>query len=176
MRKKLGSWFTVIEEGMNGRTTMFDDPEEAHRRGDEYLAPCLSSHRPLDLVIIMLGTNDLKNKFRLTPKQIAEGMETLLRITAASGAGVFGSPNVLLICPPHIGRETSFPEFSGVREKSKQLSAHYAGLAEKYGCRFFDAADIIHESDLPDGVHLDTRAHERLGLKAADIAGDILKQ
>ncbi|MBQ9959278.1 MAG: acylhydrolase, partial [Oscillospiraceae bacterium] len=61
----LGSDYTVIEEGLNSRTTVWDDPVEMHKNGYTYLMPCLQTHRPLDLVIIMLGTNDLERRFHV---------------------------------------------------------------------------------------------------------------
>lgn len=66
LKRTLGEGYHVIEEGLNGRTTVWDDPIEGYKNGREYLIPCLESHRPLDLVIIMLGTNNLKKRFSLT--------------------------------------------------------------------------------------------------------------
>ncbi len=80
LQNKLVGGFSVIEEGLNGRTTIFSDPDSPFRSGEDYLLPCLESHSPVDLVIIMLGTNDLKDKFGLRPEDIAAGMEKLLNI------------------------------------------------------------------------------------------------
>ena len=68
----LGDEYSVIEEGCNGRTTIYDDPIDGWKNGLDYLRPCLNSHKPIDIVIMMLGSNDLKDTFRLTAKDIAE--------------------------------------------------------------------------------------------------------
>ena len=67
LQKKLGEDYYVIEEGLSGRTTLWDDPIEEHKNGKTYLLPCLESHSPINLVVLMLGTNDLKTRFSLTP-------------------------------------------------------------------------------------------------------------
>ncbi len=77
LMRELGSDYHVIEEGLGGRTTVWDDPIMESRNGRDYLLPCLWSHKPLDLVIIMLGTNDLKDRFSLTPFDIAAGAGAL---------------------------------------------------------------------------------------------------
>lgn len=175
LRLKLGSGFTVIEEGLNGRTTIFDDPDFPFRSGKDYLPPCLNSHAPVDLVIVMLGTNDLKDKFNLSLDDIAAGMETLIDIIQNSAAGVYGaSPEVLIICPPHIARSTDFDVFLHSYFNSTRLSACYAPLAEKHNCFFLDASRFIQESDLPDGIHLSEAAHAALGEKAAKMVTGIL--
>ncbi len=174
---KLGSGFTVIEEGLNGRTTIFDDPDFPFRSGEDYLPPCLASHSPVDLVIIMLGTNDLKDKFNLSPKDIAAGMERLIDIIQNSAAGVCGaSPEVLIICPPHTAQATDFDVFLHSYLNSTQLSAFYAPLAKKHKCFFLDASLFIRESDLPDGIHLSEAAHTSLGEKAAEMVMKIFEQ
>src|SRR3989338_4272861 len=82
LQKMLGEDYEVIEEGLNGRTTVLDDPqvERIGKNGKTYLLPCLESQNPLDMVVVMLGTNDTKAKFNRTPQQIAEGLEELIRI------------------------------------------------------------------------------------------------
>ena len=77
LQKKLGEDYYVIEEGLSGRTTLWDDPIEEHKNGKKYLLPCLDSHKPVDLVILMLGTNDLKTRFSLTPFDIGASVEIL---------------------------------------------------------------------------------------------------
>ena len=90
MARALGPSFQVIEEGLCGRTTIFDDPEEDGRNGLVYFAPCLRSHAPLDLVIISLGCNDVKARFAATPDAIAAGAERLIDVALASAAGSGG--------------------------------------------------------------------------------------
>ena len=88
LQEKLGSEYYVIEEGLGGRTTVWDDPVEDYKNGKKYLLPCLDSHKPLDLVIIMLGTNDLKSRFSVTPFDIGASMENLVKTIIKSDAGV----------------------------------------------------------------------------------------
>src|SRR6056297_2207238 len=87
LQEKLGGDYKIIEEGLNGRTTVLDDPLEPGRNGLTYLGPCVQSQSPLDLVVLMLGTNDLKRRFSLAPEEIAMGLEKLVLAIAGSGAG-----------------------------------------------------------------------------------------
>jgi hypothetical protein len=104
LRRELGDGFGIIEEGLNGRTTVWDDPLEPFRSGKELLVPCLLTHQPIDLVIVMLGTNDLKGRFGVGARDIAAGAGFLLDIVRASDCGPEGSPpQVLLVCPPPVG-------------------------------------------------------------------------
>jgi lysophospholipase L1-like esterase len=175
LSKMLGGRYSVIEEGLCGRTTAFDDPDDAFRSGEDYLVPCLESHSPIDLVIIMLGTNDLKDKLSLEAQDIAGGMERLLRIIEKNGVGSGRTSKILLISPANIAPVTAYDEFLNSHHKSKQLSAHYAALAERHGCGFLDASSFIAESDLPDGVHLSEEAHLRLGSRVSGIVKEILR-
>jgi lysophospholipase L1-like esterase len=92
MQRELGPDHSVIEEGLNGRTTVFDDPIEPDRRGADYLPPCLRSHAPLDLLIIALGCNDMKMRFSASPGDIADGAERLIEIARAEAVGPGGVP------------------------------------------------------------------------------------
>ena len=87
MGKALGGDYEIIEEGLNGRTTVWEDPIEGYKNGQTYLIPCLETHRPLDLVTLMLGTNDLKKRFNLSAFDIAEGVRVLVNIIQKSNAG-----------------------------------------------------------------------------------------
>ena len=104
LEKTLGESVTVIAEGLNGRTTVFDDPIDGqHKNGLTYLLPCLESHAPLDLVVIMLGTNDTQTRFNLSPYEIACGAGLLVQLVTANVWGQNGmAPVVLLVCPPLI--------------------------------------------------------------------------
>ena len=165
LRTALGSDCTVVEEGLGGRTTVWSDPIEGeHKNGRTYLVPCLASHRPLDLVIVMLGTNDLKRRFGLSAADIAAGAGSLVDLIHASGAGPAGGrPAVLLVSPPPIAALDLFAEmFEGAAEKSRQLARHYEREAAARGCAFLDAGRFIRSSDV-DGIHLDVDAHKTLG-------------
>jgi lysophospholipase L1-like esterase len=172
----LGGGYTVIEEGLNCRKTAYDDPENAYRNGTDYLAPCLDTHSPVDLVIIMLGSNDLKARLNLSAERIAEGMERLLGIIKSSTAGIdYSAPQILLLCPPHVSTETAYEDFFGMHEKSKRLGALYAALAQKYGCGFFDVSTVVSTADLPDGLHLSEKAHAVLGERMAALVKEMFE-
>jgi len=164
MRRELGAAFTIIEEGLNGRTSVHDDPFEPHRNGLTYLPPCLLSHAPLDLVIIALGCNDLKHRFGLSPADIALGMERLVLTAQAMAVGPDGKPPaILLAAPPPVVELTDFAEmFAGAREKSLSLGTRYAAVAKLRGVGFIDAAAHIQCSP-KDGIHYEADQHALLG-------------
>ena len=169
LRRELDAGFTVIEEGLPGRTTLHDDPiEGVHKNGLWYLRACLESHRPIDIMTLMLGTNDLKSRFAVHPLDIAESIGVLLEVIARSGAGPdVAAPRVLLIAPPPLARLTFLGDmFHGGSEKSKGLGAAYRPQAEKYRTAFLDAGTIIRTSDV-DGVHFEAGEHAKLGTAAA---------
>ena len=109
---RLGGGYYVVEEGLGGRTTLRDDPIEGdHKNGRTYLRACLESHKPIDLVIVMLGTNDLKARFRASASDIAQGATSLAEMALMSGCGPDdGAPRVLLISPPALGHLTDLAE------------------------------------------------------------------
>lgn len=164
LRQELGEEYLVIEEGLNGRTTVWDDPIESYRNGKEYLIPCLETHKPIDLVIIMLGTNDLKMRFNVPACDVAAGAGVLVDIVAKSETGPGdGAPQVLLIAPPPIAQLSDFgKEFEGGTAKSKMFSRYFRLIAEERGCALLDASKVITSSDV-DGIHLDLSEHRKLG-------------
>lgn len=170
MRAALGDGWQVIEEGLNGRTTVRDDPVEgAHKNGRTYLLPCLETHKPLDVVIILLGTNDLKARFDISAWEIAQGAGALASIVLSAGAGRNGGrPEIILAAPP--ATRSVFPShadmFAGAYEKSKELARHYKAVAETLGVRFFDTGTVIQSSKI-DGFHLDPESHALLGAAMA---------
>lgn len=168
LQAALGADFTVIEEGLNGRTTVWNDPIEGYKNGHDYLVPCLETHRPLDLVVLMLGTNDLKRRFSLSAYDIAQGVGVLLRAISYSKAGREGEPpRVLLMAPPPVARLSNFAEmFEGAGPKSLLLGQHYRTVADEYQVALLDTAAIIHSSDI-DGIHLEPAEHTRLGRAVA---------
>ncbi len=169
LRRELGSGWTVIDEGLPGRTTVHDDPIEGrHKNGRTYLLPCLESHRPLDAIVLMLGTNDLKARFSLPAEDIAYGIGALLNIIGRAEAGPHGrAPKLLLIAPPPLGRLGFLAGmFTGGAEKSRRLAPLYAEIAAGCGAEFLDAGQIIRSSD-GDGIHFDEAALEPLGQAVA---------
>jgi lysophospholipase L1-like esterase len=175
LRQTLGQEYLVIEEGLNGRTTVWDDPIEGYKNGKSYLIPCLETHRPLDLVIIMLGTNDLKMRFSLPAYDIANGAGVLVDVVQKSDAGYDGSPpQVLLMAPPPVTTLTEFAEmFTGSIEKSKGFAQHYRRVAEEYGCHFLDTGQVIVSSPL-DGIHFEIKEHRKLGQAVAEKVKEIV--
>jgi len=168
LRRELGDGFWIVEEGLNGRTTVWDDPLEPFRSGRELLLPCLLTHQPIDLVIVMLGTNDLKIRFGVGARDIAAGAGLLLDIVRASNCGPGESPpRALLVCPPSVGHLDVFAEeFAGAVERSRDLPRHYAAVADAHACPWIDAGVHVRSSD-KDGIHLDAPAHEQLGVVVA---------
>jgi len=176
LRQQLGAGFNVIEEGLNARTTVHDDPiDGAHKNGKAYLLPCLESHLMLDLVIIMLGTNDLKSRFSLSAFDIASGIKPLVEIVAAitpKNGGV--KPQILVIAPPPLAQPGLLAVmFDGGSEKSQQLAEHYETISAQLGCHFQNAGDVIKTSDI-DGVHFELDQHKLLGHAVADKVAKIL--
>lgn len=168
LRGELGDEYLVIEEGLNGRTTVWDDPIEGYKNGKEYLIPCLETHRPIDLVVIMLGTNDLKVRFSLSAYDIANGAGVLVDVVQKSAAGPNGvPPQVLLMAPPPVARLSEFAEmFEGAEAKSRRLAEHYRRVAQEFGCHFYDTSQVIVSSDL-DGIHFELSEHHKLGKAVA---------
>lgn len=163
MQAELGEAFHVIEEGLNGRTTVWDDPIEGYKNGRNYLIPCLASHAPIDVMTIMLGTNDLKTRFSLSAFDIAEGAGVLVRIAQASESGPVGTaPRILLIAPPGVGKLSFLDEmFAPAPQNAPRLAAHFRRVAEETGCEFLDAGSLIRASD-EDGIHLTPESHRVL--------------
>lgn len=168
LRNDLGDEFWVIEEGQGGRTTVWDDPIEGEKNGKKYLTPCLESHCPIDLVVLLLGTNDLKHRFSLTAYDIAKGAGTLVEIIKNSKTGPDKhGPQVLLLAPPPVSRLTELREmFKGSEEKSRLLGHYYRRVAEEQQCYFLDTAEVIVSSDI-DGIHFEKSEHQKLGKAVA---------
>jgi lysophospholipase L1-like esterase len=170
LARELGGGFRVIEEALNGRTTVREDPVEEYKSGKDYLRPCLESHAPLHLVIVALGVNDLKARFFASASDAADGAGVLVKIAQHSGAGPDGgSPAVLLVAPPPVGVLTELAQvFAGAEEKSKGFSRQYRRVAQKYGCALLDAGGVVRSSDR-DGIHLEIDEHRKLGEAVAAL-------
>jgi len=174
---ELGGAADVIEEGLNGRTTIWDDPYLDGRNGRAYLLPCLRSHAPLDVLVLMLGTNDLKSIFGRSAAEIAAGAGALVELALLSGTGVEGSrPRVLLVAPPLLGGRTATSElwgFGEARARSQQFAALYRTVAELKGVAFVDAGPVA-AVDPADGVHLTPVGHASLGRAVAEALRELL--
>ena len=179
LRNTLGNEYTVIEEGLNGRTTVWDDPFDGiHKNGRTYLIPCLESHKPIDLVVVLLGTNDLKQRFGVGALDIAKGAEVLVRIIQKSDTGPdSNAPKVLLLAPPPTAEfaGTDFAEmFKGAYEKSKNFSSEFQCIADNLACDYMDTAGVIVSSKV-DAIHLEAEEHSKLGKAVAVRVKEILE-
>lgn len=174
---ELGNSYRVIEEGLPGRTSVSEDPLFEGLAGISYLFPCLMSHAPLDLVVIMLGTNDTKERFALTSYNIAQGIVRLALKAKGSGAGHAGkAPEVLVIAPPPIGAEyihtpIGKPMGSNCSEKSMELSQHLAALLKGTDIHFMDSREYVSMNEI-DYMHLDIQGHRNM----ADLVQNHVKR
>lgn len=160
----LGNSYRVIEEGLPGRTSVCEDPLFEGLNGLSYLYPCLMSHSPIDLVVIMLGTNDTKERFGMTSYNIAQGIVRLALKARASASGIKGkAPEVLVIAPPPIGEKyintpIGKPMGKHCSEKSMELSEHLATLLKGTDIHFVDSKEHVVMNEI-DYMHLDADGH-----------------
>lgn len=157
----LGPDWHVIEEGLPGRTTCHDNPFDGpHKNGARHLQVALESHAPIDIIILMLGTNDLKAFLGLTPPDIAKGLRRLcLQIRGSEASPERGSPSLLIVSPVPIEECGPTAEsLAGGREKSRRLAPLFRTLAQEFDAQFFDAGTVATVSP-QDGVHLSPDAH-----------------
>jgi len=178
MAAHLRDGYHVIEEGLSGRTTCLDDPNDPRLNGSAYLPAALASHLPLDLAIVMLGTNDTKSFYRRAPIDIANGLAKLIGQIRASGGGStpYPAPAVLVIAPPPIGKTVDpwhQAVFSGALEKSTELAGLYRSLAAFHRTEFLDAGEVIG-TDGADGIHFTRENNADLGLAVAEKVKQIL--
>ncbi|MBL4806099.1 MAG: SGNH/GDSL hydrolase family protein [Rhodobacteraceae bacterium] len=171
LRNLLGDGYVVIEEGLGGRTTVNDDPYEPFRNGRTYLAPCLLSQRPLDGVILALGTNDLKNRFNACAQDISRGIQVLIEdIRQYMGDEI----TVILVAPPTLGT-TLDPDdmFGNGLANSKLLGQMYRKRAVDLGVEFFDSGKVISLNH-GDGIHLNAENHHAQATALAKICRRVL--
>jgi lysophospholipase L1-like esterase len=160
-----GSQVRVIEDCLNGRRTVWEDPFKAGRNGLQGLAQRIEVNSPLALVILMLGTNDFQSTHQNTAWHSAQGIAALVQAirTAPIEPGM-PVPPILVVAPPAIqpAKENMADKFAGANQKCVGLAAAYQSVCTDFSCFFFDANSIINASKI-DGVHLDTDAHLALG-------------
>ena len=153
LQKMLGDKFEVIEEGLGSRTTNLDDPTAEGKNGLTYLLPCLESHAPLDLVVLMLGTNDLKHIFNRTPSDIAQANKQLISVIRRQAGN---KVKILLISPVTVDETNPLaaPNYLGGTKKSQELGGELKKIAQEMDCAFLDLALSVKPSHY-DGVHID---------------------
>ncbi|MDY0288692.1 MAG: GDSL-type esterase/lipase family protein [Sphaerochaeta sp.] len=166
LAQALGGGYRIIEEGLGGRTTVFDDPLEENRCGLKHLPIMLHSHRPLDLVILSLGTNDCKVMFNANAKIIAKAVEKLALIIREYPYGEhYPIPQVLVVAPIHSGEGVENSSFFGFDSQShllsKQLGPAIREMAQKNGFLFLDASLVAKSSPI-DLLHMDSEGHAAL--------------
>lgn len=178
LQQQLGDDYYVIEEGLPSRTTDLDYDKKPGRNGKEYLAPCIGSHNPIDVVVLMLGTNDLKITFARSAEQIADALEGLASDVfqyARNKEG--GKPKVVLVSPIHIDEQASafvssptphYDHTSAV--KAKQLAAAIQTIAERQGCTFVDAAEVAKPGE--DGIHFAKESHHLFSQRLLAVIAD----
>lgn len=174
LQRLLGDGCTVLEEGLPGRTAVFDDPISEGLCGLDAIVPCMRTHEPLDTVLILLGTNDTKERFGCSAAMIAKGIARLAEKALHTPAWR-GTPDVLVVCPAPIVpayRTRMFRDEmgAGCDEKAAALAAALRPLALAAGARFADAAAFPGVCVHPlDGMHLTREAHAALAAGLAPL-------
>lgn len=178
LAKELGNEYQIIEEGYNGRTSVHDDWVEGRISGLTYFRPCIDSQSPLELIILMLGTNDLKARFQVEARTIAYGFGQYL--DAAKTVPMTGSrPEILLVSPilidPSYKEDPLFYDMFGeyAAERSQRFAEAYEEYAKSAGIHFMNAAKY-GKASVRDGVHMEADSHERLGKAFARKVKEIL--
>ncbi|MBF7095517.1 SGNH/GDSL hydrolase family protein [Alkalibacter mobilis] len=161
LQKMLGSKYLIIEEGLNGRTTVFEDPFQWNhaKSGKDSLPVCLMSHKPLDIVLIMLGTNDMKSIYNAGAWEIAKGAGVLVDVIR--GVLPENTPKIVLASPPRLGEESeNSPQFLGAMDKVKQISDEFEKVAAEKNVVFIDIGSMV-EAGSTDGIHLEESGHKK---------------
>jgi len=172
----LGNQVEVIVEALPGRTTVFDNPAARdNRNGASMLSALITSHHPLDMLILMLGTNDLTHYIAGSAGAAVAGMRRLIQLVriheVPNGEGVEKPSDILIIAPPPLvetDNQAMLAHFEGQIDGSKQIASYYRSLAIECGCGFFDAGQVAQASPL-DGVHMDAENTIRLGKALVDV-------
>lgn len=179
LQRALGQDYLVLEEGLPGRTTVFEDPVEEGMPALPYLYPCLKSHAPVDLLVIMLGTNDTKERLSANACAIGKGMTRLVRKAQTIDCWGEKGPNILLIAPLAIGKGVERSPVAqemgqGCVEKSLRLPGQFRAAAKELGCAFLDANTLGLEQNQVDHMHLTRDSHRLLAEALAQLIPTLL--
>ena len=180
LQQELGEGYEVIEEGLNSRTLVSDDkrPGKEGRSGKDYLIPCLDSHDPIDLVILMLGTNELKDSYGATAEEIGELLENEHVKAVLGRKSQFQDtyPKLLIVSPPIINVETEYAQarYSKAEEKNNMLANIYEEIANRNNCHFLNLSEIVQVG--MDGVHINDENHKKLGITIATVVKNLKLQ
>lgn len=165
LQRLLGEDYEVIEEGLCGRTSVFEDDRIKGRKGIDSVEEIVKEHNPIDLLVVMLGTNDCKTKYHASAKEIAAGVEQLILKAKQSASK---DTKILLVSPillgKGVGEEGYDIEFDEASEQvSLKLGEEYQKIAGQNGYAFLNAADYAKPSET-DREHLDVQGHEKLSI------------
>ena len=179
LQKLLGEDYLVVEEGLSGRTTCFDDPLHEGLSALQYITPCLKSHEFVDLLIIMLGTNDVKDRFAVNACCVGYAMARLVKKAMATECWGDKKPNILVIAPPHIGEGMTESDVGPSMgdycvEKSRQLAKYYKEQCDLIGCHFLDAEELGCEFNQVDYMHLTNKGHATLAEGLAKLVPTLI--
>ncbi len=171
LQQELGSSFRVIEEALNGRTMCMESELLPEKSGSAMLGPLLESHAPIDIFVLMLGTNDVAPMYHLNASDIGAYSYALIRKIQKSQAGPGGgAPDVLLIAPPPLDQLSGIDQlfYGGGQEASRNLAGAYKTVADAVGCSFLDSGRHIKTCDM-DGVHIDAAGHRMLAMEVKKV-------
>lgn len=184
LQQALGDEFYVIEEGLSSRTTDLEYVRKPGRNGRTYLEPCLDTHGPLDVVVVMLGTNDMKIEFDRTAQQIADATRGLVQLIADKTSKDAANPakepaKIVIVSPIFMNEEARYFRdwYEGFYdtfsvEKARRLAPLLKVVAYDIGCAFVDAASVARPGD--DGLHMDEASHRALGALLAEKVRSLL--
>ena len=172
---RLGSGYAVIEEGMNGRTTAFTDRIEPGVCALDYLYSCMISQFPLDAVVLMLGTNDSKDRYGVNAVEIGYGLDEVLLLIRSVCGRKGQTPRLLVVSPAHLQQKEDWIEFSERSvEKVSQLAGEYRLTAGRYGADFLDADGVVGADGIGcDGIHFSRTGHRRMAEKMVEYINQI---
>ncbi len=174
----LGDEYRIIEEALNSRTIVVEDPCIPFRRGIDSLKVALEAHAPLDLVVIQLGANEFKTMYSRSPGAIAFGLDHMIRACKEQKYG-FAAPKVLIVAPAPVHPDTEhmalgFNYGPDAYEKSLAIGKEYAVVAARHNCGFIDGAALDFELNTIDGVHYSRNDHKKLAEAVADKIREML--
>jgi len=155
----LGENYEVVEEGLNGRTFVAEDLEAPQKTGITHLKAILKTHLPIDLIIVMLGTNDVKILYNLNAEEIAQHLEETIKLIQVEGI-----KKILVVCPPSIVERSDGKTDERYINRSKiteELPEHFKKVSDKSGCSYINAEEYISSSKI-DGFHFDSEMHKKL--------------
>ena len=160
LQNLLGNNFEVVNEGLSGRTLVVEDPTKPWRTGITHLAAILKTNEPIYLIVIMLGTNDVKEAYKLTPQDITKHLEQTIDFIKKEDDKI----KILVVCPakPVTPKNGSIdPRMKRAPEIFEEFPVLYKEVADRAGCMYINTSDYI-SSSLVDGYHLDPAAHKKL--------------